>query len=141
MRINIKPTECTYYVDENNRKVVCVIKNTRDLFQDYISDFNLMLWDKKEQLYEKLLLPTRFVGIATCAEGDTFNKELGKKIAFNKAKAKLHGSFFRRAQFYINEVDEEFNKIIDSFNFYGRCLAYNAQKREQKIEELIQNNN
>ena len=137
MNLNIKSNDCLYYVDKNHRKVVCVIKNTQNLFWDYLLDFNLVLLDKNGQLCRKLLLPTRFIGVATCAAEDTFDENLGRKIAFNKAKAKLHNSFFKRAQIYTNKVDEEFNKMITSINTYGECLARNAERRDKEIEALL----
>ena len=137
MRLNIKSKDCKYYVDKDHRKVICVIRNTKYLFLDYVEDFNLCLDCEGTILYNQLLMPTRFIGIATCASEDTFDESLGCKIAFNKAKTKLHNSFFKRAQIYTNKVDEEFNKMITSINTYGECLARNAEKREKEIEALL----
>ena len=39
MRINIKQTDCRFYVDEAARKVVCVIPDTKYLLDNYLDDF------------------------------------------------------------------------------------------------------
>ena len=137
MNLNIKSNDCLYYVNKEKRKVICIIKNTKYLFLNYIEDFNLYLDCEDTTLYSQLLMPTRFIGIATCTPEDTFNESLGRKIAFNKAKTKLHNSFFKRAQTYTNKIDEEFNKMITSINTYGECLARNAEKRDKEIEALL----
>ena len=136
MNLSIKQNDCQYYVDEANRKVICVIDDTRDLFFDYIDDFKLDL-RVNDKFWRKLFMPHRFVGIATCSENDTFDVEIGKKIAFHKAKTKLNTSFFKRAQIYINKVDEEFTKILDNFNDFGERLSNNANRREAAIEKLL----
>ena len=136
MKINIKPSRCNYFVNEEKGKVICVIPDTQYLFLDYIEDFDLKL-NYYNKLLRKMILPTQFVGIASCNKEDEFDVELGKRIAFNKAKAKLNNSFFKRAQYYINNVDEAFSKMVSSFNEYGSRLTANAERRDEAIKKLL----
>ena len=136
MNINVKQTDCQFYVDEENRKVVCVIPNTSNLFFRYIDDFKLDL-SAGTKFWSNLLMPSRFVGIATCSENDTFDAELGMLIAFNKAKSKLNTSFFKRAQKYVNKIDEEYTAIVENFNDFGERLSLNADRREKEINARL----
>ena len=105
MRINIKQTDCRFYVDEAARKVVCVIPDTKYLLDDYLNDFEAIsraMEAADSKIFKKILMPNSFSGVATCHESDTFNVETGKLIAFNKAKYKLYTSFYKRANFVVN---------------------------------------
>lgn len=136
MDINVKQADCKYFVDEKNRKVVCVIEDTSMLFFRYIDDFKLDL-RASEKFWKTLIMPHRFVGIATCNENDTFDVETGKLIAFNKAKIKLTTSMFKRAQHYISRVDEVFTEIVENFNDFGERLSNNTDRREERIRALL----
>ena len=141
MKLNIKQSDCRFYVNEDCGKVVCVIPNTRNLVIDFVEDFVdprvIYYGDKIEALIE---MPPSFTGIATCAEGDVFNEEIGKLIAFNKAKRKLNLSFFTRANILVDYLDSHLNKMMDSFNELGEALVANEKRREAKIEEVLNAN-
>ena len=137
MRIKITPEDerCQYIVDKEKRKVVCVIHDTRRLLYDFIYDYDDCLGDTIN--FYVMIMPNQFSGVATCAEGDEWNEELGRKIAFNKAKEKLNNAFFKRAKTYVNEVDNEFNQLIGVINNYGVRLALDADKRGEEIDSLL----
>lgn len=140
MRINIKQTDCRFYVDEAARKVVCVIPDTKYLLDNYLDDFYAVsraVYAAESKVYKKILMPNSFSGVATCHESDTFDVETGKLIAFNKAKYKLNTSFFKRANFVVNYVDKKLNEIMDSFNDFGMRLSRNTDKREEEIERRL----
>ena len=136
MNVDIKPRDCQFYVDEEKRKVVCVIPHTAELFYDYIEDFPLEL-SAPSKFWDNLLMPHRFTGVATCTPEDTFNEETGRLIAFNKAKKKLTSSFFKRAQTFVNYMDDKFTEMVNSFNTYGERISMTTEIREKKIEELL----
>lgn len=140
MKINIKQKDCTFYVNEEQRKVVCVIPHTRLLIFDYIDQFPLR-WCINEKIENEMLMPPSFHGIATCHESDTFDVETGKLIAFNKAKNKMHTSFFKRANKLVNYIDGELNTMMYSFNDFGARLSESADKREDIIKERLENDN
>lgn len=139
MNVNVRKSDCRFYVDEAHRKVVCVIPNTRDMVLDYI--FDSPLWScgtPRERA--ALRLPNSFTGIATCNKSDTFDEEIGKLIAYDKAKMKLNTSFFKRANKFVNQCDRELYKLIDSLNDFGSRLSEGADRREAKIEEYFNAN-
>lgn len=146
MKINITKDKARFIVNEDARKVVCIIDHTSNLFIDY-ADKNLkirpdcdngMIWDsKRSRLYSKLKMPNKFVGIASCNPEDEFSIETGKLIAFSRAKDKIHNSFFKRANTYINTLDDWLNQAAESINRYGDKIGINTNRRHLKIIELI----
>lgn len=144
MKINITKDKARFIVNEDARKVVCIIDHTRYLFLDYANkNLRIMpncdaLWDSKgSRLYPKLYMPNKFVGIATCDPNDEFSIEAGKLIAFSKAKDKAQTSFFKRADLYVNTLDNWLQDAVDAINNYGKKLTENTNRRHQKIAELI----
>jgi len=139
MNVNVRKSDCRFYVDEAHRKVVCVIPCTRNMVINYIGDspfrFCMTLRER-----DALKLPNSFTGIATCNENDTFDEEIGKLIAYDKAKMKLNTSFFKRANKFVNKCDKELYKLIDSLNDFGSRLSEGADRREAKIEEYFNAN-
>jgi len=138
MKINVKPTSenVRFIVQPERRKVVCIISNTKNYLGDFI-DLWGNDWSVPWKVEEILRMPDRFVGVATCDENDEWNEEIGKSIAFSRAKYKLHNSFFKRANTFVNECGRALNKLIDSLNDYGEQLSANAEKREKWITEKV----
>lgn len=143
MKINITKDNARFIVNEDARKVVCIIDQTSHLFLDY-AEKNLkippdcdILWGGNSRLYPKLKMPNKFVGIASCNPEDEFSVETGKLIAFSRAKDKIHNSFFKRANTYINTLDDWLNQAAESINRYGDKIEINTNRRHQKIISLI----
>lgn len=144
MKINVTKDKARFIVNEDARKVVCIIDHTRDLFLNYANQ-NLRImpncdafWGgRSSKLYPKLEMPMRFVGIATCDPNDEFSVEAGKLIAFSKAKDKIQTSFFKRANLYVNTIDNWLQDAVEAINSYGAKLEVNTKRRHQKITELI----
>ena len=145
MEINIKMDKCRFFVDEEKRTVICVIENTRNLVRDF---FDLSWWNgdvnpsahvmisPRARLDRYMTLPDRFVGKAVCAPEDEWNEEVGRLIAFDRAKEKLATSFFKRAQEYVTEIDAAFNDMVTRVNEYGARLSRGADKRLEHIKRI-----
>lgn len=145
MEINIKMDKCRFFVDEEKRTVICVIENTRNLVRDF---FDLSWWNgdvnpsahvmisPRARLDRYMTLPDRFVGKAVCAPEDEWNEEVGRLIAFDRAKEKLATSFFKRAQEYVTEIDAAFTDMVTRVNEYGARLENGMKKRHQHIKRL-----
>ena len=82
-------------------------------------------------------MPPRFVGIATCSPNDEWNEEIGRLIAFNRAKDKYNRSFFKHANNLMEEMDNYLNHVEDCFNNYGRKLSEGAAKRKERIDKYF----
>ena len=138
MKINVKPTSenVRFIIQPERRKVVCIISKARDYLEDFV-DLWQNEWDAPWKVRKILTMPDRFVGVATCDENDEWDEEVGKAIAFSRAKYKLHNSFFKRANTFVNECDRALSKLITSLNDYGEQLSANAEKREKWITEKV----
>ena len=138
MKINVKPTSenVRFIIQPERRKVVCIISDTRHYLENFI-DLWRNDWGVPWKVESILRMPDRFVGVATCDENDEWDEEIGKSIAFSRAKYKLHNSFFKRANTFVNECDRTLTKLITSLNDYGEQLSANAEKREKWITEKV----
>ena len=144
MKINITKNKARFVVNEEARKVVCIIEHTSYLFIDY-ADKNLKIkpdcdniWGgKSSRLYPKLMMPNKFVGIASCNPEDEFSVETGKLIAFSRAKDKIHNSFFKRANTYVNTIDGWLTDAVESINSYGAKIELNTKRRHDKIASIV----
>ena len=138
MKINVKPTSnnVRFIVRPEQRKVICIISDTRWLLSNFV-DLWRKRWDVPREIDEILEMPNRFVGVATCDENDTWDEEVGRMIAFSRAKYKLHTSFFKRANTFVNECDSALNRLITNLNDYGERIGLNADKREAWITKKV----
>lgn len=137
----IKMSDCKFYVNKDERVVVCVIPDTREMLDDFVCenfrfndfDMHFMIND-----YETLLMPNSFIGKAVCSADDEWDEELGRMIAFARAKDKFYRSFFKRANNFINAVDRRLGDMITSFNDLGAKVTDKKEKLEHMIEEKTQ---
>lgn len=148
----IKMSDCKFYVNEAERTVICVIPkrikrgdyftDTEDMLMDFITDnFNFADVDIGEAIFmsRKLYrMPKSFMGKAVCAKDDEWDEELGKMIAFSRAKDKCYRSFFKRANVLVNAVDRRLNDMITMFNEMGAKLEDKREGINQRIEEMTQ---
>ena len=150
----IKMSDCDFYVDEEKRTVVCVYPTSKgtdawlwngasDLVIDFIEenfdfgDISLADGARYGNLHRKLKMPYRFVGKAVCAPEDTWDVDLGMRIAFARAKEKCYDSFFKRANLFINKLMLRVNDTIDTFNNFGDKLSANREALEEEINEAL----
>ena len=92
----------------------------------------------RDKEYDQLLMPNSFVGVAQLGENDIWDEELGKQIAYQRAKQKRDASFFKRANMLVRLYERELDKLCNLFDAYGKRLSDNNEYREKKIAEKIQ---
>ena len=136
----IKMSDCKFYVNESERVVVCVIPHTRKMVSDFIREhFQFSDLDFWFALYntEMVHMPNSFIGKAVCAAEDEWNEELGRKIAFSRAKDKCYKSFFKRANQFVQLVDRRLGDMIDTFNNFGLKLEAKRETLQKQIDECM----
>lgn len=136
----IKMSDCRFYVDETEKVVVCVIPNTSNMVMDFIWDnFNWSDMNMSDaidyHLRQKIKMPKAFIGKAKCAPEDEWDEELGKMIAFSRAKDKCYKSFFKRANTFVQTVDRRLGDMIEAFNNFGMRLEDKRVGLQQQIDE------
>ena len=150
----IKMSDCRFYVNEDARTVVCVIppviedkSGNRHEISDMVFDFirenfqysdidmydAISFWNKR--FGDRLTMPRSFVGKAKCMPDDEWDEELGKKIAFAKAKDKCYKSFFRRANLFVQAIDRRLGDMIDAFNNFGMKLDEKRENLQDQIND------
>lgn len=142
MSKGIKMSDCRFYVNEAERTVVCVVPNTSHMVMDFIWDnFNwadINMSDAIDyRLRKEIRMPNSFMGKAICAPEDEWNEELGKMIAFSKAKDKCYKSFFKRANNFVQTIDQRLGNMIESFNNFGMKLENKREALQSQIDEMI----
>ena len=135
MNFSVNKKNCKFYVDKESKKVVCVIPKTEFMAIRFVeANYDLYTFSIHKAA-EMLIMPRQFVGIATCHEEDTFDEEMGKLIAYNKARHKLNCSLFKRLNIYASFLDNKLNDFINNCNNYGEKQGKREQARENKIKE------
>ena len=142
----IKMSDCRFYVNEEERTVVCVIPKTRNLVRHFIEDNFVfsdldfdeaaMFW-KQTKFDKQIAMPDSFMGKAVCAKEDEWDEETGRLIAYSRAKDKCYKSFFKRANLFVQTVDRRLNDMINAFNDFGLRLEDNRIGISQKIDEKL----
>lgn len=133
----IKMSDCRFYVNEEERTVICVIPNTRFDFLSYMYDkfmFRKVHFTVDER---ELELPKQFMGKAVCSKEDEWNEETGRMIAFARAKNKFYKSFFKRANLLVNSIDKELTYMVDTFNSFGEVLNQKDSDLTAAIEARL----
>lgn len=140
----IKMSDCKFYVNEEARTVVCVIPNTSDMVIDYIwehfqwKDINVYESLEYGKFRNSIKMPNSFMGKATCAVEDEWDEDLGRIIAFSRAKDKCYKSFFKRANRVVQALDSRLGDMITVFNDFGTKLEAKKDALNKIIESRVQ---
>ena len=132
-----------YFVNKEKGIVVARINDCKRDFISFLFDscdqnslaYHASFSDKE---YDQFLMPHSFVGVAQLGENDIWDEELGKQIAYQRAKQKRDASFFKRANMAVRLYERELDKLCNLFDAYGKRLSNNNEYREKKIAEKIQ---
>ena len=90
-----------------------------------------------QNLEEKLKMPNKFIGIATCGPDDVWNEETGRLIAFDRMKENLNKSFFKRANTFVAEMERRLDLFCERTNAYGMKLEANMNRRKEVIAKVL----
>lgn len=127
-----------YFVNEKKGVVVCKISDTaetvvKDMVQHDYGPAN-------EDTYLYSLLNDSYVGKARCSANDTFDEDLGRKIAYKRALAKLNHAkekMVKRIAAHEKASHERFMDIIGKLEERYARIAANVEK---DCKELIGEN-
>lgn len=137
--ISIGKDNVRYSVNQEKRVVVAYIEGTQNMFLNFCDENAAprsarTLWDKKV-----LYMPNHFSAKATCSENDKWDEELGKRIAFDRLKDKVIGSFLARMDAYEAIINKEMDFFFDRVNKYESRLINCSNFRKEKIKEVLEN--
>ena len=138
----VKMSSCKFYVNEQERVVICVIPHTKNMLKQFVMEH--FQWDDIDLAFSpnwhfnnKLAMPSSFMGKAVCSPDDEWNEALGRKIAFSRAQDKCSKSFFKRANLLVQTIDRRLGDMITTFNDFGLKLDKKREALENDIESVI----
>lgn len=127
-----KGVSTTYYVNEKNRTVTCVIeedgKNINRIVVSRMMVNNCRVYDKFVVDYLPLNIMYKFVGTAKCGKKDKFDINIGMEVALYKALCYRTGAIngkIKEAIAYNNKINEH-------------VLKYGLMKRPKRPSCMVQ---
>lgn len=121
-----------YFVDKEKGIVVCKLEGVAFSLNEDISKYG---WPWSETLEINNVV----TGKAVCASGDVFNEEVGKKIAFRKAYAKLNERKVKTLRKFIKAMTKSHNELVATvdkmLNKYDAAIVRQADS----IKNLAEN--
>ena len=105
-----------YFVDEEKKVVVCKLE---ECFNSLICDMCHKGWPG----HDALVIADEFTGKAQCSPEDTFDVEIGKRIAYKRAVAKLFRAkrralidFVEGNKEFVKHLCEDADKLVNKYN-------------------------
>ena len=139
MKHSIRKEDVTYVVRPEQKKVIAYIEGTRWMFTDFVNENypgSYVFWCN-ESMEDKLRMPNKFIGVATCGPDDVWDENVGRLIAFDRMKDNLNKSFFKRANTFVAEMEKRLDIFCDRVNGYGVKLETNMNRRKEIIKKIL----
>lgn len=138
MSFGIKKSDCRFYINKDERTVICVISDAKEAVINFIENLGLKdMYICTTYKVDKnhLMMPNTFIGKAVCSEDDEWDEEVGCNLAYARAKHKFYRSFFKRGQYYTDLIQKTFYDVCDEFNRVGEKVSAQMDKLYASIEE------
>ena len=139
MKHSIRKEDVTYVVRPEQKKVIAFIEGTKWMFCDFVREnyphYEFQWCD--EPLENKLEMPNKFIGVATCGPDDVWDENVGRLIAFDRMKENLNKSFFKRANTFVAEMEKRLDLFCERTNAYGMKLEANMNRRKEVIAKVL----
>ena len=132
MKNRVKMENTKYFVDSNNKVVICTIDCDMQLNSHPAWDvINMNVWGKR---FPNVSFAGDFTvkAKARCREGDIFDEKKGKMIAESKAKAKAYSIASR---IYKSLHKYLIHQAMMCFRSYDACFTAETVEREH-VKEL-----
>lgn len=111
MKNGVKFSEPKFYVNEEQRVVVCEIMFDAQMKKHPAwESLVYSVYEKRFPKFDARRQLNKVAAKARCRKGDTFDPEIGKKIAENRAKAKAFSIVSRVWQLHANYFKKMANK-------------------------------
>ena len=139
MKHSIRKEDVTYVVRPEQKKVIAYIEGTQWMFTNFVDEnypSSYAFW-ASESMGDKLRMPNKFVGVATCGPDDVWDENVGRLIAFDRMKENLNKSFFKRANTFVNEMERRLDLFCERTNAYGMKLETNMNRRKEVIAKVL----
>ena len=139
MKHSIRKEDVTYVVRPEQKKVIAYIEGTQWMFTDFVNENypSAPIFWCDEPLEDKLKMPNKFIGVATCGPDDVWDENVGRLIAFDRMKDNLNKSFFKRANTFVAEMEKRLDIFCERVNGFGEKLEHNMNRRKAVIAKVL----
>lgn len=139
MKHSVRKEDVTYVVRPEQKKVIAYIEGTQWMFTDFVNENypSAPIFWCDEPLEDKLKMPNKFIGVATCGPDDVWDENVGRLIAFDRMKDNLNKSFFKRANTFVAEMEKRLDIFCERVNGYGEKLENNMNRRKAVIANVL----
>lgn len=139
MKHSIRKEDVKYVVNPEEKKVIAYIEGTGDMFINFaFENYPMLMFNWRDTAFQqKLLMPNKFIGIATCGPDDVWDENVGRLIAFDRMKDNLNKSFFKRANTFVAEMEKRLDIFCERVNGYGEKLEINMNRRKSVIAKVL----
>lgn len=103
----------SFFVDKEKNIVICKLETQQWVAEDRIMKYAKYAEPRDCSWYA---IPAVYYGRAKCAPEDTFDVEVGKKIALDKAKAKRRKAINKALELYKQDLLKDI-ELIDKYCF------------------------
>ena len=133
MKISVSQNDCNYIVDKENRRIICIYRPPCRIVVNYINATCPYVF-MPEKLYESMTLKSYYRGIAVCTEGDEWDEDFGKLVAFNKVREKYYNAVWRRVNRFFDWLDDSTNESARQFDYMGDKWGKSIDMTEKLIK-------
>lgn len=139
MKHSIRKEDVTYVVRPEQKKVIAYIEGTKWMFTEFVVENypGAHVFWRDKPFEDKLRMPNKFVGVATCGPDDVWDENVGRLIAFDRMKENLNKSFFKRANTFVAEMERRLDLFCERTNAYGAKLETNMNRRKEVIAKVL----
>ena len=122
-----------YYVNEEKGTVACVLRGCAVDAVVELSAIEIVSCGIKQGIPEDFLMHDTYTGVAVCKEGDTFDEQFGRELAYRIAYTKYRSALRRKVSYVINDY-EKYTKYVTRkmADVYTRLAA-----KQIKAQELL----
>ena len=140
MKIAVRPQDCAYIVKKEDRKIICIYHPPRNIVSQYIMNLcPFIMFYMFETDCGEVELKSYYRGIAVCAEGDEWDEEFGKLVAFNKMRERYYTAVYKRINNFFNWADESLNRAANQFDYMGDKWGKSIDQTEKLIKKHFEN--
>lgn len=123
-----------YFVNEEKKIVVCKLENC---FKALNCDMCHKGWPGSEAL----MIDNEFVGKAQCSPEDTFDIEIGKKIAYKRAVIKMIKAKKRTLDNFVKDYQRVTNDLVRDTDKMIRKYESSIDRKDQDILRILREEN
>lgn len=106
-----------YIINEEKGIVVCIISDCEENAIELIDEqFGYTHAFNNIPIPVKYILNNNYKGVAKCADGDTFDVEYGRKLAYKKAYLKYVTALNKKVNHFVNDYKKHTTQMITNLD-------------------------